>query len=414
MDIVHTTIMLDTRRALKDGTYPVKLRVTFQRVRKYYLTPHAFSEEDYAIVRSDKPKKGFKEPQMALHAIEKKATDVIDKLSSFSFEAFEKKFLSSQAKDDVFSAYSAQIATLNKEGRAGTADSYNCAFKSLSAYTKKTTLAFTAITPEFLRAYELWMVTEGRSLTTVGIYLRTLRAIFNNAIADGEIEVDAYPFGKRKYQIPAGRNIKKALELSDIEKIFDYNPTNDGQARARDLWIFSYLCNGINVKDIARLKYRQLDAETITFIRAKTERTTRGNRKTISAMRTLEIDQILDRWGSKPITPDTYVFPILKIGISPEKELAAVRQATKTINVNIKKIATAVGIKKGISTYTARHSYATVLKRSGAPVEFISEALGHSDLRTTENYLDSFEANVKKQYASHLTAFKKDKDGSKQ
>lgn len=63
-------------------------------------------------------------------------------------------------------------------------------------------------------------------------------------------------------------------------------------------------------------------------------------------------------------------------------------------------------IEENITTYTARHSFSTVLKRSGVSTEFISESLGHSDLKTTENYLDSFEDDIKHEYANFLTAFK--------
>ena len=399
--------MLDTRRVLKDGTFPVKLRLTYLRQRKYFLTTYNLTSDEFAKTQVEKPKGKYKELQVAFQAIEQKAINVIDKLSEFDFDTFEKKFLNVSTRNDVFAAFSEQILQLSKEGRAGTADAYKCALKSLQTFHKKKVLLYSTVTPDFLGHYEQWMIDKGKSLTTVGIYLRSLRALFNSAIATEEISPDKYPFGKRKYQIPAGRNVKKALVLTDIEKLFTYEPKTESEARARDLWIFSYLCNGINVKDIARLKYSNLDKIKVSFIRAKTERTTRQNRKTITAMRTPEVDRIIERWGNKPAYADNFVFPLLTTGLTPEKELATVRQATKTINMYIKRIAAAVGIESVISTYTARHSYATVLKRSGAPMEFISEALGHSDLRTTESYLDSFEDDVKKQYTSQLTAFKK-------
>jgi site-specific recombinase XerD len=71
----------------------------------------------------------------------------------------------------------------------------------------------------------------------------------------------------------------------------------------------------------------------------------------------------------------------------------------------MRRVATAIGIDKPVTSYFARHSYATVLKRSGAPMEYISESLGHKDLRTTESYLDSFEDDVKKQYSNALLNF---------
>ena len=82
--------------------------------------------------------------------------------------------------------------------------------------------------------------------------------MFNEAIEDGIIRKEQYPFGRRKYVIPASRNVKKALTLSEIERIFNYT-CQDGSAeqKARDLWVFSYLFNGANIKDIAMLKYQK-------------------------------------------------------------------------------------------------------------------------------------------------------------
>ena len=403
--IVHTSILLDTRRVLKDGSYPVKLRLTHARQRKYFLTPYNLTEEDFAKVKSDKPRGKFKELEITFQAIEQRAIDVLKKLEVFTFDEFEKKFYNVASKQDVLAAIREKMTALKKEGRPGTAETYASTLTSLTAYTKKKVLPLAVINPEFLREYEQWMVGRGKSITTVGIYLRSLRSIFNDAITSGEVSQALYPFGKRKYLIPAGRNVKKALASTDIEKLFVYKPKHNAEARARDLWIFSYLCNGINIKDIARLKYKQLEPDRITFIRAKTERTSRQNIKVITAMRTPEVDQIIDKWGNKPAFSESYVFPLLKPGLNPEQELATVRQATAIINRYIKLIAAAVGIDKNITTYTARHSFSTVLKRSGAPIEFISESLGHSDLKTTQSYLDSFEDKVKKQYSSQLTAF---------
>jgi len=427
---VHTSVILDTRRPLKDGTYPVKLRITYQRQRKYYNTNYNLCEEDFSKTQGEKPKGKYKEISISLNATEQKAIAVIDKLSSFTFEGFEKKFLNRSTCDEVFSTYEHKIEKLRREGQAGTASTYESAYYSFLSYflneapvsfkgiplkevkkrredllKKKKPLSFSAVTVEFLSGYEKWMLGRGKTLTSVSMYVRTLRTLFNDVIASGDISNELYPFGKRLYKIPAGKSVKKSLVLSDIEKIFSYNATSDSEAKARDLWIFSYLCNGINVKDVARLKYKQLSKETITFIRAKTERTSKHDLKTIVAMRTPEIDQVIEKWGNKPALADTFVFPILRESLTPEEELATVRQTTKTINKYIKRVAASVGIEKNVTTYTARHSFSTVLKRAGAPIEFISESLGHSNLKTTESYLDSFEDNVKRQYTAQLTAF---------
>jgi site-specific recombinase XerD len=98
---------------------------------------------------------------------------------------------------------------------------------------------------------------------------------------------------------------------------------------------------------------------------------------------------------------------------SPAEELAKIKQATKTINKYMRRIGEKLEIDMKLTTYTARHSFATILKRSGAPIEFISESLGHKDLKTTENYLDSFEDDAKESYQKQLLNFSKEKTEAK-
>jgi integrase/recombinase XerD len=195
--------------------------------------------------------------------------------------------------------------------------------------------------------------------------------------------------------------------LADIEKIYKYQAESmSTEEWARDLWLFSYLCNGINPKDIARLTYQQVGSKSIQFVRAKTERT-RREVKAIHVTISDDVWRIISKWGQTPTSPHKYVFAILKPGMTAREEMATIRQTTKTINFYIRRIAQSVGIEKDVTTYTARHSFATVLKRSGASNEYIGESLGHSDLKSTENYLDSFEDDLKQHFASALLNFNK-------
>lgn len=410
---VTTAIIQDKRIQRKDGTYAIKLRVTFNREQKYYpLNPLyvSLTIEEWEKTLVPNPRGKAKEDHMYFSEVEARAKEVIKELHPFTFLSFEEKF--SQKVDrskDVLFFMKTYIEQLSKEGRSGTADSYKCASVSFSKFIKsknRKKLHFADLTPGWLNAYEKWMLNEKKGLTTIGIYLRSLRTIVNIGIENGMIAQEAYPFGKRKYQIPAGQNIKKALPLADIKKIFEYRPTTEAEQKARDLWLFSYLCNGTNVKDIARLQYRNITQKDITYVRAKTARTTKKDLKKIHVRLLPEIKEIIERWGIKPATPETFVFGILSKSDSPEKELAKVRQATKTINKYMQRIGKHLDIDINMTTYTARHSFATVLKRSGVSVEFISESLGHKDLRTTENYLDCFEDDEKESQQRQLLNFK--------
>lgn len=411
INTVSTAIILDKRKVRKDKRHQVKLRITHQRTQKYYSTKFILTDEEFESVISLKPRGDFKEIKLAIAAIEEKARDVIKNLPEFTFEAFEKHFKSPNGKATLTTYYEAYIKQLNNEGRAGTVQNYQSSINSLKKFTDKEIIHFSEITPSLLIRYENWMLKEGNSISTVGFYIRPLRAIFNKAIRDKAISEIIYPFGKDKFQIPTGRNIKKALTIEDIERVYNY-PTlpNTPEDRAKDLWFFSYLCNGINIKDICKLKYQNInfDEGEISFVRAKTERTRRQNIKPVVAVITNEIKDIIDKWGNRPRKPETYVFPILTNDLVPEQEFARIRQATKTINKYMKRIGEALGLKLTLTTYTARHSYSTILKQSGVPIEFISESLGHSDLKTTENYLDSFSNESKKEVVKQLLNFKKD------
>ncbi len=253
------------------------------------------------------------------------------------------------------------------------------------------------------------MLKNGNSLTTVGIYLRNVRTIYHKAIKTGAAPPALYPFGSAKddkYEIPTGRNIKKALHLKEVELIVNYQAVQGStEHQYRDYWLFSYLCNGINVKDISRLKYSNIEGDIMVITRAKTERENRHKPRPITIVIVEMTKKIIDRWGNKPVSPDQYIFPILTKGMTPLQEYAAILQTTSMINRYIGRVAVAVGISQKVTTYTARHSYATVLKRSNASTEFIGEALGHASLPTTENYLADFETDEKRKWAAKLTDF---------
>lgn len=407
---VTTAIILDKRKTRKDNKFLVKLRVTHTQIQKYYSTMFVLTEKEYDDVMSLKPKGEYKDIKLKLSLIEEHAREIIKNIPDFSFDVFDKLFKNPKGTITLESYYDSYISELRRDGRAGTVQNYQSSINSLKCYCPNKKLQFKDITPAFLFQYENWMLREGNSISTVGIYTRPLRAIFNMAIRDKSISEVIYPFGKDKYQIPAGRNIKKALSLSDIEKIYNYpSIPYSAEDRAKDIWLFSYLCNGINVKDICRLKYSNINFSdgSILFIRAKTERTKRSNIKPIVGILTEEVKSIIDKWGNKPILPNSYVFPLLSEGINPETEFARIKQVTKTINKYMKRIAEELNMQLPVTTYTARHSYSTILKKSGASIEYISESLGHSDLKTTENYLDSFDIESKRELAKKLLDFKK-------
>jgi len=357
----------------------------------------------------ENPKKPYKDYKLYFNKIEERALDIIKDLLPFSFKEFEAKFKNTSSdRRDLIRVFKEYIDSLYKEDRIKTSFSYANARNSLKEYMKfrkRKNISFDDITPRWLSEYENWMLANGKSISTVGVYTRSLRTIINIAIDEGNLKREFYPFGKRKYQIPASQNVKKALTIQEIKKIVDYIPKNQAEEKAKDLWMFSYLCSGINFKDIAKLKFSDIDKNKITFIRSKTKHSGKQSLKPITIMLTPEIISIIDKWGDKKQDPKTYVFGIINKNETPLKQINKIQQAIKTVNKYMKRIGDELKLPLKVTTYTARHSYATVLKRSGAPIAFISESLGHSDLKTTENYLDSFDDESKLNFQRHLLNF---------
>jgi integrase len=372
---------------------------------------------------------------------------------NFDFDAFKDAFDNwgkdkpADDTDDVFAALKVKADAMRKADRIGNASNYDLAAKSLGRYVesmdnptrkdlglplrpkakkkneevKPTVLQFCHITPEFLTDYENWMQQYGKtpqttnpkkgntkataaSLTTVGIYLRHLRAVVNDAIESGILPREAYPFGHNRYVIPAGQNVKKALSKEDVAKILHYECQNDAEQRARDLWVFSYLSNGMNLADVCALRWSDLDpkANKLNFVRKKTARSKKGNQSKIVAKLFDESWAIIERQGNTDKRPTAYVFPFFDASMDAKRQKAVIHQVIKTINKWMQRIGQTLGIDGDTNSYSARHSFATILLQSDAPLAFISQSLGHTNLNTTQSYLGRFDDEKTKSYLDAL------------
>jgi len=402
-----TTKIVLVKMVKQSGKYPVKLRVTYNGKQKFYPCNIDLSINEFdKILHSPKPRQAEKTKKDILLGIEVKALGVIHDLKSFDFKSFESRFYRQKSgQGDVYDMFHRVSDQLMNSGQVGTGIMYNTVMKSLQSY--RPDLSFEDITPSFLSAYENWMVSNSKSITTVGIYLRHLRGIYNRAISENIATRESYPFGRTKYITPVGNNIKKALTREEVGKIFNYETQESGwERKAKDFWIFSYLCNGMNIMDIAKLKYKDIYNGEIHYQRSKTIRTNRGKNSNLISIPILpQTEHIIATWGNSDKSAENFIFPIISAGLSPLQIKMKVQQFTKNMNNYTKRIAISLGIDKNVTTYVARHSYATVLKRSGTPIEAISENMGHRNVSTTKSYLDSFESDARLKDAQALVAF---------
>ncbi|WP_103864368.1 site-specific integrase [Aquimarina sp. I32.4] len=408
------SIYLDKRRTKSNGKFPVRLRVFVSNPRKQKLYPTKFDftkKEFESIWETNKPRKEYKDIRLKLQAIENKANEIADKIIPFAFTQFEKKLF--RKKGDGIKVpyhYKERIADYKKQNRISTADSYNCSEKALKKFVEEgnknySNLTLLDINKNWLLDFEHFMTNSGRSITTVGIYLRPLRAIFNKAIEEGEIEKEFYPFGKRKYQIPTSKKVKKALSKEQMKKLFLAVSQNEEQEKAKDFWFFSYNCNGMNIKDIAQLKYKNITNNKIVFYRAKTLFTSKTDLKPITVYLNDYSNKIINRYSNPEKLPEKYIFPILKGDETPEQQQVKIKNFTRYINQHLKKLCKANDLPEEISTYWARHSFATLSVQKGVSLEFMQESLGHKNMATTQAYFAGFDDETKKEFAEGLMDF---------
>jgi integrase len=402
-DGISVLTVLDARRKKQSGLFPVKIQVVYNRVQRYYNTGKELSQEEWSVLAETKSKRLIEIRSDIKNSFEKVEATVrtLVEEGNFSFDMLNTR-LGKCINDTLNAAFQAKIDSLVESGAIGNSITYSCAFRHLEKYAG-TKIPFDSITVDWLKKYEKAMLAEGKSYTTISMYIRSMRTLFNEAKNTGTIKESQYPFGKGKYEVPTGKGRKMALTLQQIKQIITYTDGAEATEHYRDLWFFSYLCNGININDLLKLKFSNIDGDEIHFYRSKTLHTSK-EKKEIEALLTPEMKQIIEKWGNPDKSPNNYVFPFLTGNETPTEQKKRIQDITHRINRHIKKIGDKLGIPN-ISTYTARHSFASVLKRSGANIAYISDSLGHSDLKTTENYLASFEKEERIKNAALLTNF---------
>lgn len=412
----------------KDDLCPVKLCITHKQVRKYYSLAEVvkeskwlfLSENDIKRVSGDSPRGKYREIADEYKRITDEARKAINGITTFSFNQFEDRFFQKMTSwDNFFSAAIDYTSGLKNEGRLGYASSfestiravkefhedkklkYNCRDKietRTKDYLASKPLYFVDITPTWLRGFEQWLIKDGKSKSTIGIYTRNIRVLFNHAIKFHRIAAE-YPFSTYKPKTARGRKI--ALTAEQISKLANFETEHPREVFYRDIFMFSFLGNGMNLSDIARLKYSNIIDGEISFVREKTK-SEETEEDWLNAPITKTMSSIIDKHGNKAIGFDSYIFPILKQEWNEERKYAEIKQLTKQVNKCLRHIASKSGIKDKISSYTARHSWATISKNTGKSTEFISESLGHSSVIVTKRYLKSFEKSAREEHSDTI------------
>ena len=219
--------------------------------------------------------------------------------------------------------------------------------------------------------------------------------IYNKAIEKGAVKKELYPFDSYKVSKLHKETIKRAIVKDDIKRVLNYNVNGRDfyTSLAIALFSFSYYMGGINFVDMAYLQGSNIIDGRLVYYRKKTS-------KLINLPMNPEAMEIISRYNTG-LTG--YIFPILSFAHNTEQmKLNRLHKVITKVNKALKLIGQELGLPIKLTTYVARHSFATVLKRAGVSTSIISESLGHSSEKITQIYLDSFENSQINEAFSHL------------
>ena len=290
------------------------------------------------------------------------------------------------------------VARLKKAKRNKYAIAFEDAVTAVINYHGRDDLLMSDIDKTFLEDLEADWLSRDNGIGGLAVHLRQIRRLFNLAIDDNDSELilDQYPFGRRGYTVKKGKGNKRAMDLDDMQKIVQYK-YKEGSAswHHRNYFLFMFYLRGMNFMDLAHLRMENLNKDRIIYERRKTRRG--ENVKAFNIKLIDEAKCILNYYSAGKKKKNDLIFPILEDVIhcgDSEVIQKTYKQRADNHNKRLKKIAKDVDINVNLTTYVARHTFATTALFKGLSKTKIGEMMGHTSAVTTEAYLDQFDKKV--------------------
>jgi len=381
-------------KTLSNGESPLMLQVSKSGKRKYQSLGISIKPRYWDFTRN-KPKPNCPNKDYIQKIILDKQTELQQRMLELNSE--QKEYTTTTLLNDenkkfelktVSEFYQELIEEYRVNNKCGNRLIYKSSYNSLKVFTNdKLDIPFSAIDITWLNKYERWLRSKGNEETTMSLMFRTLRSTYNKAIKAKCARKSEYPLNVEAATQVGTEIAKRAIAKTEVLKFTkDVRPIGKRQyiQLSKDIFMFSYLCGGINFTDIANLtKANIIEGKRLHYIRQKTG-------KLIKIGLSEEAMKIIERYATES---KGYLFPILNANLhkTPLQKQNRIHKILGKVNINLKLIAAQLGVEGNLTTYVARHSFASVLKKSGVNIALISEALGHSDIATTQIYLDSFD-----------------------
>ena len=288
-----------------------------------------------------------------------------------------KRFLKKEQSDEFAVFAETLIGQKREEGHLSLATKYQSSLNSLNRFLDGHLLTFDDMDASQMLSYESYLKKQGLCSNTTSFYMRNLRAIYNQAVEQG-LTPQNHPFARVYTGI--AKTVKRAVNVEEVQKIKTKElPADSTVAFSRDIFLFSFYTCGMSLTDIANLKKTDLQGDNLSYCRRKT-----GQRINIHWEECMQ--QVADKYKNEG---SPYLIPI--ITCPGEDEARQYQNQIHLINHHLKKLGEELGLSSKLTSYVARHSWASIAKSQDVPVAAISEAMGHTTERTTRIYLKSFE-----------------------
>lgn len=377
----------------KNNTSPLFIRLSHNRRTKYLslgvsVMPEHWNADKQQIDESCPQKRTH---QLAIDTQIETLQKKIRRLEALEIEVTFETLLDNTAKGSrqTIAEYTErQIKQLKQTGKISTSIKYQATLTSLRRF-RSMNIPFNEITPKFLTDFELFLHDQKLTSNSIATKFSVLKAIYNKAVVDKVCFCTENPFASYKVGRLWTSTRKRAIRKEDVQRLM-HAPLPYTRSPylefARDIFLFSYLSAGINFKDISTLRYCDIDDDRIYYARHKTK-------KEMTCHLVPQVKEIFAKYNNPNHNELDYIFPILNRHVHATEQQIHNRIHKVLVHVNkgLRYWSHLLGLKTILTTYVARHTFATVLKRSGVNIAIISESLGHSDLSTTQIYLDSFE-----------------------
>lgn len=315
----------------------------------------------------------------------------------WTLNQFEQEFFHYSNKGNVKEFFENLIQTYKDTNHIGNANCYSRTLHVLELFDEKLSEhVFPEIDIKYVKSFDVFLQKRECKGNTRKFYFKTLRAVLNKAIQDGEASETTYPFGKGGFSISSleEETTKRYLPHDSMFKLKTTVMDNAVLERTRRLFLFSYYCYGISFIDAALLTKKNIirynGGNYIVYKRNKTKEAKKV--KPIQIKITPEIQELMNWFSANTLLVEDYLLPIVSIaGYKGEQLYNHIRNRFGRNNKNLANLAKVLEITDmKLTSYVSRHTMAMTLQDNQVPREVISQILGHSDLATTNTYLDSF------------------------